>query len=504
MPESHRDFKTRQIVQHAYEGKPIPLGYLTPAFTNVIDVTTKRLPFTSSFTNGILSTQFLAKVLNEDGTISPNELENHLRKPGDWLRNYLAGDVLPILHDFFAQPGGAWASTFGDTSTELDLQPSGKYKPVTRFSQFVNVPELIAMFRTFADVVLPADLRQYVKVPAISGGRRQIVTAEAGTGVNVQPRLKALHHLDVPWLPSHIEQREGRIVRQGNQHDEVDIFAYATLGSLDATMWQNNERKARFIAAALSGDTSVRRLEDMGEGQANQFAMAKAIASGDPRLMQKAGLESEIARLERLEAADIDDQNAIRRQIRDAERDIELSTRRIAEIDEDIKRHLPTVGDDFKMAVGKVEYDERKLAGRALMKEILTLVQLQQEGDFTIAAIGGFALEYRGERFGRDGYQYATMLNRTGADYEIELPVTATPGGAVMRLEHALSTMEAERFGYRNRLSDAERRLASYRPRLGEAFAFGAELALKRDELADIERDLAATQDSEEAERAAA
>jgi hypothetical protein len=68
-------------------------------------------------------------------------------------------------------------------------------------------------------------------------------------------------------------------------------------------MWQNNERKARFIAAALSGDTSIRRLEDMGEGQANQFAMAKAIASGDPRLMQKAGLEADIARLERLRAA---------------------------------------------------------------------------------------------------------------------------------------------------------------------------------------------------------
>ncbi|SDN38251.1 helicase-related protein [Ensifer sp. YR511] len=567
------------------------------------------------------------------------------------------------LHEF-----DAWASTFGDTSTELELQPSGKYKPVTRFSQFVNVPELIAMFRTFADVVLPADLRQYVKVPSVSGGRRQIVTAEAtpafkvyqktldarvkaielrngptkpgddillsvitdgrhaaidlrlvaaeignemenklnalvanthriwretskadyrrkdgkpfersgagqlifsdlgtisaeasrgfsayrwirdelirlgvpaseiaimqdfkkseakqrlfndfnagkvrvligssetmGTGVNVQPRLKALHHLDVPWLPSQIEQREGRIVRQGNQHDEVDIFAYATLGSLDATMWQNNERKARFIAAALSGDTSIRRLEDMGEGQANQFAMAKAIASGDPRLMQKAGLESEIARLERLEAAHIDDQHAVRRRIRDADRDIELSTRRIAEIGRDIERHGPTAG--FEMAVGKVRYDERKLAGRALMKEILTLVQLQQEGDFPIAAIGGFALEYRGERSGRDGYQYSTMLKRTGADYDIDLPVTITPGGAVARLEHSLSNMESECFSFRNRLSDAERRLASYRPRLGEAFAFGAELALKRDELDDIERDLAATQDIEEGEGEAA
>ena len=168
-----------------------------------------------------------------------------------------------------------------------------------------------------------------------------------GTGVNAQLRLKALHHLDVPWLPSQIEQREGRIVRQGNQHDEVDIFAYATEGSLDASMWQNNERKARFIAAALSGDTSIRRLEDLGEGQANQFAMAKAIASGDERLMQKAGLEADIARLERLRAAHDDDQYAVRRQIRDAKRDIETATRRIAEIGEDLIRLIPTAADSF-------------------------------------------------------------------------------------------------------------------------------------------------------------
>ncbi|WP_141678783.1 hypothetical protein, partial [Acinetobacter baumannii] len=78
------------------------------------------------------------------------------------------------LHEF-----DAWASTFGDTSTELELQPSGKYRPVTRFAQFVNVPELIAMFRSFADVVLPDDLKDYVKVPAIACGKRQIITAEA-------------------------------------------------------------------------------------------------------------------------------------------------------------------------------------------------------------------------------------------------------------------------------------------------------------------------------------
>ncbi|RWB94704.1 MULTISPECIES: N-6 DNA methylase [unclassified Mesorhizobium] len=557
------------------------------------------------------------------------------------------------LHEF-----DAWASTFGDVSTELELQPNGKYKPVTRFATFVNVPELIAMFRTFADVVMPEDLRRYVKVPAISTGKRQILTARPtpafkryqvlldgrikaiemrdrppepgddillsviadgrhaaidlrlvdsdndnepdnklnllvgnafriwketkantyvrgdgkpfelsgaaqmifsdlgtisvektrgfsayrwirdelvrlgvppseiafmqdfkkseakqrlfgdvragkvrfligssdtmGTGVNAQLRLKALHHLDVPWLPSQIEQREGRIVRQGNQHDEVDIFAYATEGSLDATMWQNNERKARFIAAALSGDTSIRRLEDLGEGQANQFAMAKAIASGDQRLMQKAGLEADIARLERLRAAHTDDQHAVRRQIRDAERDIEYSTRRVGEIGRDIERLVPTNGDAFAMTVMDKVHDERKLAGRALMKEILTLVQLQQEGETVIASFGGFDLEYSGERLGRDGYRYSTVLMRTGATQEIELPVTVTPLGAVSRLEHALSGFEEERERYRQRLADARRRLASYQSREGGEFAFAGELAEKRRQLAEVDKALAA------------
>jgi len=560
------------------------------------------------------------------------------------------------LHEF-----DAWGSTFGETTTQLELQPSGKYKPVSRFATFVNVADLIAMFRHFADVVMPDELRRYVKVPSISTGRRQILTAKPsaafrryqtvlaarikaieqrntvpqlgddillsvitdgrhaaidlrlvdpdndnepdnklnllianalriwketseniylrpdgrpfeitgaaqmifsdlgtinvektrgfsayrwirdelirlgvpasqiafiqdykksaakqrlfgdvragkvrfligssdtmGTGVNVQLRLIAEHHLDVPWLPSQIEQREGRIVRQGNQNDVVDIYAYATEGSVDATMWQNNERKARFIAAALSGDRSIRRLDDLGEGQANQFAMAKAIASGDPRLMQKAGLESDIARLERLRAAHIDDQHAVRWQVRDAERDIERCTRRIAEVGKDIERLQPTAGDAFTMIVIGKPYRERKEAGRALMKEILTLVQLQKEGETVIASIGGFDLEFAGERQPRGGHRYSTALMRSGGAEDIDLPVTVTPLGAVSRLEHALDGFDHERERYRQRLADAHRRLVSYQSREIREFAFAGELAEKRRQLAEIEKSLAADVD---------
>jgi hypothetical protein len=99
------------------------------------------------------------------------------------------------------------------------------------------------------------------------------------------------------------------------------------------------------------------------------------------------------------------------------------------------------------------------------------------------------------------GYRYETLLQRTGGDYEIDLPVTTTPIGAVSRLEHALGCFEQERENHRNRLADAKRRLASYTPRLGESFSFEAEFELKLSHLDKIERDLAATADEPEEER---
>ena len=203
---------------------------------------------------------------------------------------------------------------------------------------------------------------------AVNGGQVRILIGSSetmGTGVNAQRRLKALHHLDVPWLPSQIEQREGRIERQGNENEEIELYAYATKRSVDATGWQILERKARFIDAAMSGDRSVRRIEDAGS-QANQFALAKAIASGDERLMRKAGIASEIARLERLRDSHFDDQFAIRRKIGFGEKRLEDATRRIEAITQDLARRAPTRGDAFTMMVGEQRFTERKAAGEAL------------------------------------------------------------------------------------------------------------------------------------------
>lgn len=126
------------------------------------------------------------------------------------------------------------------------------------------------------------------------------------------------------------------------------------------------------------------------------------------------------------------------------------------------------------------------------MKEILTLVQLQHEGECIIASIGGFELEYSGERFGKDGYRYSTVLLRSGAEHEIELAMTVTPLGAISRREHALDGFDGEWERYRQRLADARRRLTSYQSRgEGSEFAFADELVEKRRQLADVEETLA-------------
>jgi hypothetical protein len=124
-------------------------------------------------------------------------------------------------------------------------------------------------------------------------------TEKAGTGVNMQERLYALHHLDAPWRPADVEQREGRILRQGNRYGEVRIFNYVTEGSFDGFMWQTLENKARFISQIMAGEVTARTVEDVDD-LVMTAAQVKAIASGNPRILERVSIEVELARLSRL------------------------------------------------------------------------------------------------------------------------------------------------------------------------------------------------------------
>jgi flagellar motility protein MotE (MotC chaperone) len=261
---------------------------------------------------------------------------------------------------------------------------------------------------------------------------------------------------------------------------------------MDATMWQNNERKARFIAAALSGDRTIRTIDDIGE-TANQFALAKAIASGDARLTQKAGLDSEIARLDRQRAAHFNDQLAVRRQISNAEFDLQTARRRVEQIGEDLKRRIPTRAETFVLQWQGRRVEERRAAGVLLLSKVRLALREKTKADEDLGTIGGFELTCSTGPTWRGKFEVILVMRRTGFDQHIETEDAITPAGLIARIEHLLEHMPQELREQERKAEQAAYRLAGYKDRLGQPFALQDELDGKLAQLAALEADLAAT-----------
>lgn len=182
-----------------------------------------------------------------------------------------------------------------------------------------------------------SDAKKQSLFEKVRQGRVRILlgsTQKMGTGTNVQKRLVALHHLDAPWKPAEVEQREGRILRQGNENESVAIYRYVTEGSFDAYMWQALETKARFIAQVMSGESAARRAEDIG-GQELSYAEVKAIASGNPAVLTLAEADADIQRLGVLKRNHLDEQYVARRSVRDLPATIANLSQRLANLEAD-------------------------------------------------------------------------------------------------------------------------------------------------------------------------
>ncbi|NMD58313.1 helicase-related protein [Tsukamurella columbiensis] len=191
---------------------------------------------------------------------------------------------------------GQWSVYQGlrDSLTELGIPPE-------------KVAFIHDAVKPSARLKLQADVRAG-RVAVLIGS-----TEKMGTGLNVQDRLVALHHMDVPWRPADLEQREGRIIRQGNQNSEIELLTYVTTGTTDTVMWSKVETKAGYIAQMKRGGTGMDEIEDVGEiTLAEEASAAKAAASGDPRFMRVAELDNESKRLEALAAAHQDSRSHAR------------------------------------------------------------------------------------------------------------------------------------------------------------------------------------------------
>ena len=197
-------------------------------------------------------------------------------------------------------------------------------------------------------------------------------TPKMGAGTNCQDRLKALHDLDCPWRPSDLQQRSGRIVRQGNSNPEVDIFRYVTENTFDAYLYQLVENKQKFIAQVMTSKTPARSIDDVDE-TALSYAELKALAAGNPLIKEKMDLDIEVAKLQMLKQNHLSQKYEIEDKLT---KTFPAEQKRLEEIIDGYTKDIATTAentpqskDDFSMKIGDVLYTKKADAGKAILAE---------------------------------------------------------------------------------------------------------------------------------------
>jgi N12 class adenine-specific DNA methylase len=366
-----------------------------------------------------------------------------------------------------------WRATQDERSTQLVFSDLSTPDP-QRFNVYHDVrSKLVNAGVPAAEVAFihdaETDIAKKVLFDGVNAGRVRILlgsTEKMGAGTNVQRRLVALHHLDAPWRPRDIEQREGRILRQGNANKEVQIFRYVTEGSFDAYMWQTLETKARFIQQVMRGETSVRSAEDLESG-ALTYAEIKAIASGNPAVVEKIKIDTEVRKLDQLRAVHANQQRHIRWEIRDLPRQIAEAKQHLAAIDADIATRNASDSSEFTMMVGN-----RIFSGKGAREEAaktLTFTILSWRDDQTMQPRGsfrGFEVLSRGKSGGfglmQEDERIPELFIRGRATYSANLNAT-NPVGTVQSIEHALRNFDKLAAEQQNRVARIEKELADYR-----------------------------------------
>lgn len=327
-----------------------------------------------------------------------------------------------------------------------------------------------------------SDVKKQALFEKVRNGTVRILigsTQKMGTGTNAQKRLVALHHLDAPWKPAEVEQRDGRILRQGNENEEVAIYRYVTEGSFDAYMWQALETKAKFIGQVMSGDNSARRADDIG-GQELSYAEVKAIASGNPAVLTLAEADAELQRLALLKKHHLDEQFVARRNVRDLPGTIAIYSERLSKLKADAAAVRQHEHDPVTIAGRKIAPDELVAALGNCLETIPGNVR-----ELTAIALGTF----QGLTFGirlfpnhqAEVYLEGEMTRQSLLSREHQGPRAIL--NALERLADGYPT-QCEHTG--QELSLAESQLRDYQARLGDTFThdmYLAELTTLRDQL---------------------
>lgn len=325
-----------------------------------------------------------------------------------------------------------------------------------------------------------SDAAKQILFRDVRAGRVRVLfgsTQKMGSGTNVQERLIALHHLDAPWRPADVEQREGRILRQGNTNPVVGVYRYVAEGSFDAYMWQTLETKAKFIAQVMTGDMTVRRLEDL-DSAALTYAEVKAIASGNPLVIEKAQVDAELMRLTRLRSAHADEQFRIRGDLRHSRDEAATSADRLKNLQLDIAAREDISADKFSIELDGRTITNRGVAGELLIRRADALKK--RSGDeMRVGKIAGFDL------FIRIGFISDPELIVRGKN-SYPAKITDTALGTIRSLETTVLGFEERAGKLETAIGEAMKRGKELEGRLGERFDREEryqELAVRQDEI---------------------
>lgn len=340
---------------------------------------------------------------------------------------------------------------------------------------------------------------------AARGGHVSVLigsTAKMGVGTNVQNRLSAMHHVDCPWRPADLEQRDGRGIRQGNQNSEVAVYRYVVERSFDAYSWQTVGRKATFIAQIMRGRLDTREIEDIGD-TALSAAEAKALASGNPLVLEKANADSVYQKLRRQEVAHHRAQAALRQARHVAEGNHDARAQGVEQLRAAAQKTLDTSGDRFSMTVGVRAFDNRTDAAAACASwaqrnHQLILSMNRHDEPVVMGTVAGHEVTIMGDR--------APAIDRS-AEHMVMIALADVPGsahrttlrelqgasvGLVRSMENKAGAIERRIEVYSAEIEEAARVLADVDEKLGRPFPLAAQLVEARERVDQVNAALAA------------
>lgn len=435
--------------------------------------------------------------------IGPSKLDNMIDTVFERWQN--TRDTVYSDKDGQSDPvNGSIQLIFSDIAKAYDTQISknaaGK-EVITRtvtFDAFKYIKEqLISRGVPASEIAFINDYKDSMKKKRlfneVNTGRKTIILGGSdnlGTGVNVQKRLIALHNLDINYVPAKMEQRTGRGERQGNQNSEIENFLYVTKGTTDATTLQMNENKTRMADQVLRGDFSVSSMEDVGTSAADDLAQAKAIASGNPLLMEQASVNTEYRRLVALRDAHINKLASYRSKLQADTNTLERYEKGLPTAQTMAEQYVDTRGDKFTATLNGQTITQRKAAGDALLAQLDGVLTSKSPKPEKIGTVAGYDLYVF---YDRNSHEAVLSFIPGDSNYTVARYLAGDDllsAGVISRVENRAAGIQAKTASIQQTMANLSASIERWKKGLKQPFDQEQALKEQKARLAEIESEL--------------